>query len=370
MNVPFVDLSWQENEIKKERERRFSEVIKKTAFVLGPQVEDFERNFASYCDVREVVSVGNGTDALALIATALSIGADDEVITIPTTFIASISPFLHRGARPVFVDIDPKTRNFDLLALRQAITEKTKAIIVVDLYGDIPDMDAILKLAQDHKVLLIEDACQAHGARFKGKRAGSFGVAAAFSFYPGKNLGAYGDGGAITTNDTEFALRLRKLRNHGGVAKYEHELLGYNSRLDTLQAVVLDEKLKRLDAWNDMRRRIARRYQSELESISAIRLPPQRPDVEHVYHLFVIEMLEDDRAKFMDYMRGQNIGVGIHYPEPLHRVRAISSSRQTCGSFPAAEHYTKRIVSLPLFPGMTEEQIAQVCDAIKQYFHE
>ncbi|HTR18381.1 MAG TPA: DegT/DnrJ/EryC1/StrS family aminotransferase [Candidatus Paceibacterota bacterium] len=369
MNVPFVDLSWQEREIRADRERRFAETIARNAFVLGPDVEEFEHRFAKYCEVAHCVGVGNGTDALMLMYDALGIGEGDEVITIPTTFIASVSPLVHSGAKPVFVDIDPATRTFDLKKLEAAITPKTKAILVVHLFGDMPDMDALKKIADKKKILFLEDACQAHGALYKGKRAGSFGKAAAFSFYPGKNLGAYGDGGAITTNDAALAETLRMLRNQGGIKKYEHAVVGFNSRLDTLQAVVLDEKLKRLDPWNDMRRAIAARYRTGLKNVPQLRLPPENPDVSPVFHLFVVEVLEGDRDTFMQALKEKGIATGIHYPEPLHLTPALSSLGYTKGDFPAAEDFAKRIVSLPIYPGMSDEQTTHVVRSIRDHFH-
>jgi dTDP-4-amino-4,6-dideoxygalactose transaminase len=368
MKVPFVDLGWQEAYIRTRRETRFADVIERSAFVLGPEVDAFEKSFAAYCGSSEAVGVANGTDALALIYTALGIGRGDEIVTIPTTFIASISPFIHLGATPVFVDIDEQTRNFDISRLKVAITSRTKAILVVHLYGDIPDMDAILAVAKEYNVPVIEDACQAHGAAYKGKRAGSFGVAAAFSFYPGKNLGAYGDAGAITTNDHALAEKIRKLRNHGGVRKYEHACLGFNSRLDTLQAVVLDEKLKFLDAWNTMRREIARQYRDGLFDIASMRLPNPSADVEPVYHLYVVEVLKGSRDAFMAALKEKGVSTGVHYPDPLHRTPALSV--QEYGPFPVAEGYASRIVSLPMYPGMTEEQVAFVVATIRHFFHE
>ncbi len=368
MNVPFVDLGWQEREIGAPREKRFADVIARTAFVLGSEVEAFERNFAAYCGVRHAIAVGNGTDALMLIYAALGIGKGDEVITIPTTFIASVSPLVHLGARPVFADIDPHTRNFDMEKLEWAITSQTKAILAVHLYGDMPDMDTIRRIADAHGIAVIEDACQAHGAEYKGARAGSHGRAAAFSFYPGKNLGAYGDAGGITTNDDDLALRIRMLRNHGGAKKYEHALIGFNSRLDTLQAVVLDEKLSRLDDWNAMRRSIAARYREGLKGSAALRLPPVQADVQPVHHLFVVELLQSDREAFMASLKEKGVHTGIHYPDPLHLTPALSMLGCSEGDYPNAEALAARIVSLPMFPGMTDEQVSHVIAAVRSYF--
>ncbi|MDB5238027.1 MAG: Glutamine--scyllo-inositol transaminase [Candidatus Kaiserbacteria bacterium] len=369
MNVPFVDLAWQESQIKTEREKRFADVIERTAFVMGPEVEQFEEHFAAYCGVKHAIAVANGTDALMLIYAAAGIGPGDEVITIATTFIASVSPLLHLGASPVFVDIDPTTRNFDMEKIETAITPKTKAILAVHLYGDMPDMDALKNIADKHKVMIIEDACQAHGAEYKGERAGSFGIAAAFSFYPGKNLGAYGDGGGITTNDDDVAARLRMLRNHGGVKKYEHAIVGFNSRLDTLHAIVLDEKLKLLDSWNEMRRSIAEAYEKGLSDITTIKIPARAAGVQPVHHLYMIELPEGERDPFMNAMRGKGIGVGIHYPDPLHLTGALSGLGYKKGDLPHAETFASRIVSIPMFPGMTAEQVTYVVSSIREYFH-
>jgi dTDP-4-amino-4,6-dideoxygalactose transaminase len=368
MNVPFVDLAWQEQQIRAERERRFADVIHRTAFIGGSEIDDFEAHFAEYCGARHAIAVANGTDALALIYAAHDIGAGDEVITIPTTFIASVSPLIHRGAKPVFVDIDEGTRNFDLASLENAITNRTKAILVVHLYGSVPNMSAIAEIAEKRGLSIIEDACQAHGASYNGQKAGSFGYAAAFSFYPGKNLGAYGDGGAVTTQSDHVADKIRMLRNHGGARKYEHAIAGFNSRLDTLQAVVLDEKLKKLNSWNEMRRAIANTYQTGLSGIKELRLPPDPQLSEQVYHLYVIEILKGDRGAFMEALKNKGIATGIHYPSALHRTPALGSLGYKGGDFPRAEQYVSRIVSLPMFPGMTEDQAQYVVSTVKQYF--
>lgn len=367
MKVPFVDLSYQENQIRTERERRFAEVINNSAFIGGKDIDSFEGNFATHCGTDYAVTVGNGTDALALIYRSIGIGKDDEVIVIPTTFIASVSPLFELGAKPVFVDIDPQTRNFDMKLLEAAIHEKTKAILAVHLYGIMPDMDALMAIADSHGIALIEDACQAHGAMYKGRRAGSFGKAAAFSFYPGKNLGAYGDGGAVTTNDEMIQTKLRMLRNHGGIKKYEHEIIGMNSRLDTLQAVVLDEKLKHLPEWNEQRRYIAGRYLKEMDDLP-ITLPLYLPDTEPVWHLFVVEVPENRKA-FMDFMEKEGVATGIHYPVPLHLTDAFRFLGYEKGDFPYAEKLALNCVSLPMYPGMTDEQVSYVVSMIRSYFH-
>jgi dTDP-4-amino-4,6-dideoxygalactose transaminase len=367
MTVPFVDLSFQEDAIKEARERRFADIISRSAFIGSAEVAAFEDRFAEYCGTAHCISVGNGTDALMLLFVALGIGSGDEVIVMPTTFIASVSPLVHLGARPVFVDIDAHTRGMDLALVEDAITSRTKAILAVDLYGDVPDMDALRAIADRHGLLLLEDACQAHGARYKGARAGSFGHAAAFSFYPGKNLGAYGDGGAITTDDEALAGKLRMLRNHGGVRKYEHVLPGFNSRLDTLQAAVLTEKLVHLDEWNDMRRTIAGIYRDELGESSFLALPPVYPHTEPVFHLYVVEVDASARDGLIAHLHERGIGAGIHYPQPLHLVPAFASLGYQAGDFPHAEAFAARVVSLPMYPGMTAAQAAEVVDAVRDF---
>lgn len=369
MTIPFLDLAWQESQIRARREERFAEVIARTSFVLGPDVEVFEQQFAEYCGTAHAIAVANGTDALALIWAALDLPKGSEVVMIPTTFIASASTVLQAGLVPIFADIDPATRDFDFDRLEAVITERTKAILPVHLYGQPADMHRLQAFADRHELMVIEDACQAHGARIDGKRVGAFGRAAAFSFYPGKNLGAYGDGGAITTNDHALAEKIRKLRNHGGVKKYEHEILGYNSRLDTLQAVVLDEKLKHLDAWNALRQEVAVQYRAGLADIPQLRLPPAYSDTQSVYHLYVIELLQGDRGAFMQHLADAGVSSGIHYPSTLPQLLPFKATGNASAGFPQAEAYVSRIVSLPMYPGMTNEQVAIVIGAVQNFFH-
>lgn len=369
MTIPFIDLAWQESQIRARREERFAEVIARTSFVLGPDVEIFERRFAEYCGAAHAVAVANGTDALALIWAALDLPEGSEVLMIPTTFIASASTVLKAGLVPFFVDIDPATRDFDFNTLETVITDRTKAILPVHLYGQPADMQRLQEFADRHGLLVIEDACQAHGARINERRVGTFGCAAAFSFYPGKNLGAYGDGGAITTNDHALADKLRKLRNHGGVKKYEHELIGFNSRLDTLQAVVLDEKLTHLDAWNVLRQEVAAQYRLGLGKISQLQLPPLYSDTQSVQHLYVIELLEGDRESFMRHLADAGVSSGIHYPSTLPQLPPFAGVGNADAGFPQAEAYVSRIVSLPMFPGMTNVQVTAVVEAVQRFFH-
>lgn len=374
MNVPFLDLSWQSKQIAGTLAPRWQAILDKTAYINGPDVKVFEENLARYLGVRHAIGVANGTDALILSMKALGIGPGDEVITIPTTFFASASAVAHVGATPVFCDIDPVTRNFDMAKLLAAVTSRTKAVIPVHLYGQPVDMTSLVSLAREKGLLVIEDACQAQGGEWAGKKAGSFGNVACFSFYPGKNLGAYGDAGGITTDDDEVAATLRKLRDHGMPRKYEHELLGYNSRLDTLQAAVLDEKLAKLDEWNGLRTKAADLYLSLLQGVASIVTYPQREGSKAVWHLFVIRVTDEAQAHgktrdaLAQYLNEQGIGTNIHYPYPLHLVPAFSHLGYRKGDFPEAESFASSILSLPIYPGISEEQIRYVADHVQRFF--
>lgn len=366
MQVPFLNLAWQHAQIQDALAKRFEAIFEKTSFVLGPDVEQFEKNFARYVGAEHCVGLGSGTDALMLALRALGVGEGDEVIIVDTSFIASASAVMLVGARPVFVDIDLATRNADPEKLEAAITKHTKALMPVHLYGAAADMDHVLMLAKKYNLFVVEDACQAHGAMYRGKKLGTMGDIGAFSFYPGKNLGAYGDGGAVVTAREDLALKIKKLRNHGGVAKYEHEILGYNSRIDTLQAAVLDEKLKHLDTWNDMRRSIAARYDAVFATVPFGILRPIS-DTAPVHHLYVIEVPEGSRDAFMQYMKEKGIGVGMHYPTPLHLLPALAMLGYKKGDFPVAEGLCERMVSVPMFPGMHEEEVAYVLDTVREF---
>lgn len=368
MTVPFLDLSWQEKQISDTREALFQEIISSNAFVLGPFVSRFEKEFAQYVGANESVGVSGGTHALTMIFNALNIGKGDEVIMIPTTFFASASSVVFAGATPVFVDIDPLTRDFDFTKLRQAINPNTKAILAVHLYGHAANMQAISDIAEEYNLIVVEDASQAHGALFNGKRVGTFGAASAFSFYPGKNLGAYGDGGAVATDNPEIAKKVRALRNQGCVERYDHTYLGYNGRLDALQAAVLLAKLPHLDKWNQMRREIAEKYLANLAGLP-ITLPPVRDPAEPVWHLFVIEVAPETREDLIVFLAGKGIATGKHYPIPVHLTPAFNFLNLSEGSYPAAERLAASAVSLPVYPGMTSEQVEVVVEAIKEYFH-
>ncbi len=367
MTVPFLDLSYQENVIRESRERRLKEIIERTAFVLGPHVAEFETAFAEYLDMPETVGVSGGTPALTMIFRALGIGEGDEVLMIPSTFIASATGVIYAGARPVFVDLDPKTRDFDYVQLEAAIMPHTKAILAVHLYGQPANMEKIMSIAERHGLLVVEDACQAHGALYKGQRVGTFGVASAFSFYPGKNLGAYGDGGAVATKDAELATVIRAMRNQGCVTKYDHEYLGYNGRLDALQAAVLSAKLPHLDEWNAMRSAVAHKYLEGLKGLP-LNLPPVFTHTEPVWHLFVVEVLEGSREDFMEALLKDEVASGIHYPISLNKTKALATHGYGDQKFPESELLCSRVVSLPIYPGMSDEQVEYVISCVRGYF--
>lgn len=362
--VPFVDLAAQYAGIAGEVDAAISKVIRETDFILGREVRLFEEEFARFCEAQFAIGVDSGTSALELALRAYEIGPGDEVITAANSFIASALAISHTGATPVLVDIDPDTYTVDVAAIERAITPRTKAIIPVHLYGQPADMDPIMSLARQHKLIVIEDACQAHGARYKGKRTGSLGHAAAFSFYPGKNLGAYGDAGAVVTNDREAAKKLEMLRNYGQQEKYHHMLRGYNRRLDTLQAAVLRVKLKYLEKWNAARRQHAERYRLLLEK-SQIVTPNEARYAESVWHLYVVRVGQRDRLK--EYLSTRGIGCGIHYPVPIHLQAAYRDLGHRKGDFPVTEDYAHRIISLPMYAELTPELIARVAEGACEF---
>jgi dTDP-4-amino-4,6-dideoxygalactose transaminase len=365
MKIPFLDLKLQTAGFQNEIRSAMDAVLSDCNFVLGRQVDDFEEAFATYCECDHAIGVATGLDALKLILRAMDIGPGDEVITVSHTFVATALAISAVGATPVLVEVDPITYTLDPESLKKEITSRTKAILPVHLYGQPADMEPILAIARDHGLRVIEDACQAHGARYAGKRAGSLGDAAAFSFYPGKNLGAFGDGGAVTTNDSQLAERVRTLRNYGSAQKYVHEELGENSRLDTLQAVVLSEKLKHLDDANAQRRAVTAQYQKQLAEVGDLILPATRENTQHVFHLYVIQTAHRDELQA--YLTEQGIGCLIHYPIPVHRQQAYADlNPATDLSF--SEQLAERILSLPVYPGMTQEQVRYVCTSIADFF--
>jgi dTDP-4-amino-4,6-dideoxygalactose transaminase len=362
MKVPFLDLKAQYLTLREPIHTALEAVLESTAFAGGPFVAKFEAEFAAYCGAPQAVGVGNGTDALWLVLVALGIGRGDEVITVPNTFIATAEAVSLCGATPVFVDVDPQTYNMDPAKLQQAITPRTRAIIPVHLFGQMADMDAILALARPHGIPVIEDACQAHGAQYKGQMAGTLGVAGCFSFYPGKNLGAYGEAGAVVTHDEALAAKIRILREHGQPQKYVHTMIGWNARMDGIQGAILSVKLPHLDAANEARRAHARLYHELLTGIPGISLPREAPYAKHVYHIYAIRT--SSRDELIRQLGAREIACGIHYPVPLHRQEAYAALHIPAGSFPVAEQCAREYVSLPMFPELTPAQIRYVCDEI------
>ena len=364
--VPFVDLRAQHRAIAAEVDAAIERVTSEADFILGADVAAFESEFAAYCESGHTVGLDSGMSALELGMRAMGIGPGDEVITPAGSFIASSSAISFTGATPVWVDVQPDTYNVDPERIEAAITRRTKAIMVVHLYGQPAEMDRIFDVASRHGLPVIEDACQSHGARYKGRRTGSMGLFAAFSFYPSKNLGAYGDAGALTTNDPELAEKVRMMRNYGQRSKYEHVYLAWNRRLDTLQAAVLRVKLRRLDSWNTSRRRIASLY-DELLAGSGVITPPARIDVEHVYHLYVIQT--DQRDRLQAALAADGISTGIHYPVPIHLQPAYASSGVGPGRFPVTELAAGRVLSLPMYPELEADDVHRIAAAIRDHLN-
>lgn len=359
--VPFVDLKRQHEELAAEILPAWERILRSAAFAGGPEVSAFEEEFAGYVGCAHAVGASSGTSALRLALTALGLEPGDEVITVPHTFIATTEAITQAGGKPVFVDVDPLTATIDPARVESAITPRTRILLPVHLYGQPAEMEPLMQLARRHGLSVLEDAAQAHGARYHGKRAGSLGHAAAFSFYPGKNLGACGEAGAVTTDDAHVARRVRMLRDHGQSEKYVHECEGTNARLDALQAAALRIKLRRLDGWNAARIRIAGRYAAGLEG-SAVTTPRCAAGREHVYHLYVVRHPQRDRLR--EELGRAGIATGLHYPVPVHLQPAYSRLRLGPGSFPHAESWAAEGLSLPMFPGMSDEQIDHVCEAL------
>jgi dTDP-4-amino-4,6-dideoxygalactose transaminase len=361
-HIPLVDLKAQYIALKPEIDAAIQNVLDTTAFILGPQVDSFEKSFAAYCGTDHCVAMGNGTDATVLALEALGVGRGDEVITVSHTFIATAEGISEIGAVPVFVDIQPDTLLMDVSKIEAAITPRTKAIVPVHLYGQTVDMDPLLKIAQKHGLKVVEDACQAHGAEYKGRRAGSMGDVATFSFYPGKNLGAYGDGGAIVTNRPEVAEWIRRKRNHGRANKYTHDFVGRNSRMDGIQGAVLNVKLPYLDGWNADRRAIASRYDALLAPLGIRRVATHEGALP-VYHLYVVRVVNRDRI--LANLKEDGVEAGIHYPVPLHLQKAYSHLGLKKGCLPITETAADEILSLPLWPGMDLEILEYVVKHLK-----
>ena len=363
MKVPFLDLKAHHDPFREEFLAAIAEVFDSGAFAGGPYVAAFEQDFAAYCRVQHAIGVGNGTEAIWLPLVALGIGAGDEVITVPGTFLATAEAITQSGATPVFVDVDPRTYTLDPAGLEKALTPRTKAIVPVHLFGQTADMDPILACARAHGLRVIEDAAQAHGAEYKGRRAGSMGDAASFSFYPGKNLGAMGEAGAVVTNDPELAEKIRTLRDHGQARKYHHTLVGWNSRMDGIQAAVLRLKLRRLDKANSLRRAHAARYNAAFAGSEEVIAPLAADYARHVYHIYAIRVQERDEV--MRRLADRGIGTAIHYPVPVHLQEAYAHLGHGPGAFPAAEAAAREFVSLPMFPELTPAQVEWTIDGVR-----
>lgn len=368
MNVPFVDLKTQYASIENDITMAIQGVMGRCDFVLGSAVSEFEKRFAEFTGVKHCLGVASGTDALVLALKAIDIGNGDEVLVPANTYIATALAVTLVGAKPVFVDILPDTFNMDPGKLASKLTPRTKAILPVHLYGQPADMDPILKFADAHGLCVIEDACQAHGAVYKGRRCGTMGVAAAFSFYPGKNLGAYGDGGAVTTSDDAIAEKVGLLRNYGQKIRYHHLLKGWNSRLDTIQAAILNVKLTHLANWSQARRRNAAWYEKHLMDINELVLPSfdKKADFSHVFHLYVVRAQQRD--EFIGFLQRKGVASLIHYPIPIHLQKAYEDLGHKEGDFPVTEKAAREIASLPMFPELTEEQIKYIAACAKEFY--
>ncbi|MGE3404027.1 MAG: DegT/DnrJ/EryC1/StrS family aminotransferase [Vicinamibacterales bacterium] len=360
--IPLVDLQAQYRSIKPEVDAAIQRVLESSQFILGPEVEAFEQEFAAFCRTEHAVAVSSGTSALHLALLAADIGPGDEVITVPFTFVATVASIVYTGATPVLVDVEPGTLTMDPAQLEAAITPRTKAIMPVHLYGQPADMDPILEVARRRNLVVIEDAAQAHGAEYKGRRGGSIGDLATFSFYPGKNLGAYGEGGAVTTNNPAYVKTLRMLRNWGGERKYEHRLKGFNYRLQGIQGAILRVKLPHLEAWTDARASLAARYDALLAG-SGVITPVVRPDVRHAWHAYTIRVA--DRAHYASTLLDRGVQTAIHYPIPVHLQPAHADLGYGPGSFPVSERAAGEVLTLPLYPELTDEQVETVAAAVR-----
>jgi dTDP-4-amino-4,6-dideoxygalactose transaminase len=365
MKVPYLDLKAQYESIRGEIGDAIQQVLDRTAFAGGPFVAQFEKEFAAFCGTRFSAGVGSGTDALWMALLALGVGPGDEVVTVPDTFIATAEAIIWCGAKPVFVDVDSATYNMDPSKIEAAITPKTRAIIPVHLFGQMADMDPIMEIARKRKLLVVEDASQAHGAEYKGRMAGSIGDAGCFSFYPGKNLGAYGEAGAVVTNDEELDRKVRMLRDHGQAKKYHHDEIGWNARMDGIQGAVLSVKLRHLPAWNDGRRRNAGIYHELLKGVAGVVVPEAAGYAKHVYHIYAIRV--PNRDALVSSLAEKEIYCGIHYPIPLHLLGACKSLNHGTGAFPVAEKSAAEFVSLPMFAELSVDQMGRVAEEIRRF---
>jgi dTDP-4-amino-4,6-dideoxygalactose transaminase len=366
MNIQLVDLKAQYESIKPEIDAAMAQVIEKTAFIGGPFVQEFEKNFASFCKVRHCIGVGNGTDAIFIALKTLGVGPGDEVITVANSFIATTEAITMTGARVVFVDINPKTYNIDVTKIEAKVTPRTKAIVPVHLYGQPADMGPILDIARRHNLKIVEDCAQAHGAEYEGRRIGSIGDMACFSFYPGKNLGAYGDAGAMVTSSDDLSVKARMFANHGRIDKYNHEKEGVNSRMDGLQGAILNSKLKHLEEWTEKRRRNAYLYNEHLKGLPVV-LPEEIPNVRAVYHLYVIRVKAELRQGLQDNLKKNGIATGIHYPIALPNLIAYKYLKHKEADYPEATAASQKILSLPMYPELETQQIEYISKKIKEY---
>ena len=363
MRVPFVDLKTQYQGIKKEVMAEIGQALDGMQLFLGKNVQTVELEFADYCGTEFAIGVGSGTDALHIALRACGIGVGDGVITVSHTFFATVEAIILAGAKPVFVDIDPESYNMDTAQIESMINSRTRAILPVHIYGQPADMDPILELARKYNLKVIEDSCQAHGAEYKGRRTGSLGDIGCFSFYFSKNLGAYGEAGIITTSDPEIAKRCRMIRDHGSSAKYHHALIGFNGRLDELQAAVLRIKLPHLGEWTDNRRQLAEAYKASLPE--ELIIPQEMPWAKHVYHLYVVRTPE--REQLREWLAGKDIGVGMHYPIPVHLQEAWREYGGDDYSLPVTERITGEILSLPMYPEMSMDELDYVCECVREF---
>jgi dTDP-4-amino-4,6-dideoxygalactose transaminase len=364
MKVPFLDLSAQYQSLRSEIDASIAQVIEQRAFSGGPFVEAFEREFAAFCKAEFAIGVANGTEALWLALLAVGIKPGDEVITVPNTFIATAEAIAFCGAKPVFVDVEESTYTMDPDSLEHALTPRTAAIIPVHLYGQMADMDPIMAFAERHGLYVIEDACQAHGAEYKGRKAGSIGHLGCFSFYPGKNLGAYGEAGAVVTGNPQWAAGIKMVRDHGQRKKYYHDMIGWNARMDGIQGAILSVKLKRLELWNEQRRKNAALYTALLKDVPDVITPYEAAYGTHVYHIYTIR--SSRREQLREHLISRSVEIGIHYPIPLHR-QAADGLYDPESHFPVVEKCTPQILSLPMYPELSENQIAYVVDQIKDF---
>jgi len=363
--IPYLDLPAQLRPLRKELDAVIAKTLDNCSFCLGPDVAQFEKDFARYCGAQHAVGFNSGTSALHVAMLLLNIGPGDEVITTPQTFVATCWAISYVGAKPVFVDIDDQTFNLDPKLVEKAITARTKAILPVHLYGHPCDMDALLEICRKHKLPLVEDAAQAHGAKYRGKTVGTFGVMSEFSFYPGKNLGACGEGGALVTNNEAYAARARSLREHGQAQRYYHDEVGFNYRMEGIQGAVLGVKLRHLDRWTQERRRVAHRYH-ELLADTPLRLPTEADYAESAFHLYVVRHPRRDELK--KHLESQKIGCALHYPVPLHLQKCYASLGYRAGDFPLAEKAAQQCLSLPIYPELKDEQIQRVAAVIRDFF--